>query len=357
MADEAPLDIDETIAQEWERIKAEAGTDDPELVAEPEKETEGRDELGRFAPKAKSDEPEQEAEQPEQTAEPTTRKEMPMSWRREVSEEWDKLPDRVKDEVLKREADVRKGFESYKQTAEVGKRFQEVVQPYMATIQSMGIQPEQAAQYLLAADHQLRYGSQAQKQATLQRLVQSYGIEMPTGQQETPQGLPVDPRIAELENRLARYEEQQTYAARMGEQQEELQALVAVADFAYEREPNGSLKIRGYDDTGSPVYQTKPGRENFEKLRPMMGALVQANPSLSLEEAYRSAEFAHPDTRQALLAQQQGQHRDEARKKAEEAKRAAAVNIRPRGVITPSAPAGSMDDTILANAQRLGLAS
>jgi hypothetical protein len=369
MTDElAPQDdksIDDTIAETWAKMNVEvepedAGNIDAPVETESEKADRQRDEQGRFAAKTET-----EAEQVEQPAEEVqaAKKEMPISWRREVAAEWDKLSDRVKDEVLKREADVRKGFESYKADADTGKAFRSVVQPYMQTIQSFGATPEQAAQYLFNADHQLRYGSPQQKQEMFRTLAEAYGVDLGglSGQQaQSADGQPAQqPDIDSIvRQHLSRADaERQARESQYQAQQQEYQSLTAIADFAYEREPDGSLKIRGYDDAGSPVYQLKAGREDFERLSTRMGALMQVDPSLSLEKAYQEALYAHPETRQALIAQQQGQHREDARKKAEQARKAGAVNIRARGALPASPATGSMVDTITSEAQRLGLAS
>ena len=319
MTDElAPQDeksIDETIAEEWSRISA--GVSDDAVIDEPsetesEKADRLRDEQGRFAAKAETtDEPATELLADEAAP---AKKEMPISWRREVSAEWDKLPDRVKDEVLKREADVRKGFESYKADADTGKAFKAIAQPYMATLQSFGTTPEQAAQILFSADHQLRYGNPQQKMQMFRELAESYGIDLgglaPQAAQEGQQAQQAPDIDGIVRQHLSRAEaERQARESQHQAQIQEQQSLTAIADFAYEREPNGALKIRGYDDTGNPVYQLKAGREEFERVSTLMGALMQANPSLDLEKAYSDALYAHPETRQVLIAQQQEQHR------------------------------------------------
>ncbi|CAB4188163.1 hypothetical protein UFOVP1165_56 [uncultured Caudovirales phage] len=365
MTDElAPQDeksIDETIAEEWSKISAGMSDDvaDEPSETESEKADRLRDEQGRFAAKAETpDEPATEVLADESAP---AKKDMPISWRREVAAEWDKLPDRVKDEVLKREADVRKGFESYKADADTGKAFKSAVQPYMATIQSFGATPEQAAQMLFSADHQMRYGNPQQKMEMFRSMAQAYGIDLGNlaPQQNAGEAAQQAPDIDGIvRQHLSREEaERQARESQYYAQAQEQQSLTAIADFAYEREPNGSLKIRGYDDMGNPVYQLKAGREEFERVSTLMGALMQANPSLDLEKAYSDALYAHPETRQVLIAQQQGQHREDARKKAEQAKRAGAVNIRTRGALPAGAAGGSMVDTITSEAQRLGLAS
>jgi len=355
----APQDdksIDDTIAETWAKMNVEPedeGNIDAPVETDNEKSDRERDNQGRFSAKTETEEVEQPADELQ-----AAKKDMPISWRREVATEWDKLPDRVKDEVLKREADVRKGFESYKADADTGKAFRSVVQPYMPTIQSFGATPEQAAQYLFNADHQLRYGNAQQKLEMFRTMAEAYGVDLGglSGQQsesQPQQNIEGIVRQYMSQAEAEQYARQSQYQA----QQQEYQSLTAIADFAYEREPNGSLKIRGYDDIGNPVYQLKAGREDFERLSTRMGALMQVDPSLSLEKAYQEALYAHPETRQALIAQQQGQHREDARKKAEQAKRAGAVNIRARGALPASPAVGSMVDTITSEAQRLGLAS
>jgi len=355
---ETPVSMEDTIAQEWGRISSEIRED------EPENPSFNRDESGKFAPKAAETEvAEVVAEEIEAAPAPDVTKQMPASWRKEMGEHWNTLPDPVKDEVIKRENDVRAGFTGYKAKAELGARFEEMAKPYEQIFRQFNVAPEQAAARLFQADHALRFGSPEQKAQMARQIFQEYGIDPSavfSGQAEQ-----ADPRIQTLEQRVAQFEHERVQQAQMAEQEAQQSVINTLADFAYERDAStGQLKTRGADEYGNAVLIPKPGREHFELVRPQMAglmqtdpeilALLQVNPERALDEAYTRAVYALPTTRQALLAKQAEEQRAEATRKAQAAKEANVVNIRQRGTVPPKAMVGSMDDTIKEAAKALG---
>ena len=283
---------------------------------------------------------------------PAPTKTMPASWRREMAEHWDTLPEPVKDEIAKREEDVRKGFTNYKAHAELGQRFQEAAKPYEQYFQQFNVTAEESAQRLFNAEAQLRFGTPAQKQAMFRQIAQDYGIDI--NGQSLDTSAP-DSHVAALEQRLAQIERERAQQVQQTARSEQQKTYDAIAEFAYERDAStGQPKTRGTDEYGNPVLIPKAGREHFEAVRNLMSGLISADNSLSLADAYDRAVHANPTTRQALHTQEQAQQRAEATRKAQLAKEANVVNIRQRGTVDPKAPLGSLDDTIRDEAKALG---
>ena len=111
----------------------------------------------------------------------------------------------------------------------------------------------------------------------------------------------------------------------------------------------------------SEIARFAQGKDHFDAVREDMAALLQAGRAQTLDDAYQMAIWANPATRAALIAKQQ-QEQDAARKanadlKAKDARKASAVNIPRRGSLAATAPKGTMEDTIRAEATRLGLIS
>jgi len=181
---------------------------------------------------------------------------------------------------------------------------------------------------LLEADNTLRYGNPEQKAHALASLAYQYGIDI--GQ---VQATPVP--------------DQQVYAL-----QSEIQQLKGVVDNFYRTQQQ-----REQSTLNSEIAKFAEGREHFEQVREDMAALLQAGRAKDLSDAYDQAIWANPQIRTALLAKQQAEAaaKVDAERKAKDARKANAVNVTRRGSVPASAPTGTMDDTIRATAQKLGL--
>lgn len=273
----------------------------PAAVAE-DKPARARDEIGRFtATELAQQAADKEAAKPiEQTNVEQPVKKAPSSWKKEAAAEFDKLPPHVQDEVLRRETDFHRGIEGFKSHADLGRTIERTLQPYMQTIQQLGVTPDVAISSLLKADAGLRYGTPEQKAAHLAGLAQTYGIDI--GQvAQVPQK---DPYTFQLEQRLAQLQQQQEQFQQSQQEQQrealnsELQAFAATA-------------------------------EHFEAVKEDMAALLQAGRATDLKDAYDKAVYANPQTRQALLEQQRQEALKQAQTQALNARaKAAAVSVR-----------------------------
>lgn len=325
---ESPTSMDSTIGDAWKEISK--GLQEPA-------QTVARDSTGKFtaqtAPKVETpletpaETPEVVAEtaQPEQVEQQPVieAKKAPSSWKKEAAEAFNTLPPHVQDEVLRREGDFHKGIEGFKAAADTGRKFEQAIAPYMQTIQKLGVSPEIAVSALMKADHTLRYAPPAVKVAEIQRLAQIYGIDL--GQQIDPNVTAMQTRIYELEQR---------------DQQREL-----------DQQTQTSASLNSEIDR----FAAEPGHELFPKVRDHMASLLQGGQAKDLQEAYDQAVYANPQTRAEVLAKQQEEARKEALRKANDAKKAASVNVPQRGTTAAAAPKLSWEQQIRADAERLGL--
>lgn len=267
-----------------------------------DKPARARDEAGRFtAAELAQQAADKEAARPvEQQAIEQPVKKAPSSWKKEAAAEFDKLPPHVQDEVLRRETDFHKGIEGFKSHADLGRTIERTLQPYMQTIQQLGVTPDVAISSLLKADAGLRHGTPEQKAAHLAGLAQTYGIDI--GQvAQVPQK---DPYTFQLEQRLQQLQQQQEQFQQSQQEQQrealnsELQAFAATA-------------------------------EHFEAVKEDMAALLQAGRATDLKDAYDKAVYANPQTRQTLLEQQKSEALKQAQTQALNARaKAAAVSVR-----------------------------
>ena len=252
----------------------------------------------------------------------------PSSWKKEQQAKFSSLPPDIQSEIARREGDIHRGVEHYKVAAERGNTYEKAFAPFRDTIQKIGTTPEQAITGLMQTDHNLRFGSPAQKVAVIQHIIQSYGIQPEWFDQQN--NSQANPEIGHLQNRLQQFEAQQ---ARQMQDTQEREAASLNNDIT--------------------AFAAKS--EHFEAVRDRMATLLEGNAAKSLQEAYETAIWADPAIRATLLAEQQKEIRSKAATKAIEAKKLSSANVRTRGVIPAQAAVGSIEDTIRSKAKELGM--
>jgi hypothetical protein len=268
-------------------------------------EASGRDDRGRFAPKA---------EEPPQEAEPPVWRRPPASWRKDFHDVWQKADPKMQEYAWQREEQMRAGVEPLLAKAQFADTMQEAIEPYLPTIQGMGLTPEKAVSALMQADYTLRTAPPQQKMQLFAQLAQSYGINlgaMGANPQAAPQNS-VDPLVWQLQNELNNVRGEVMGWKQQQEMQQNQQLLGEINQF--------SLKA-----------------DHFEEARPTMIQLLQSGMAETLEQAYDKAIRLNPDLfEQVSKAQQAEQAAKQAKEynRAAKAARAAAVSVRSA---TPSA--------------------
>lgn len=330
--DEAPS-MDDTIRNTLAEINArdsEEITTEPEAVEETaeEKAERQRDEKGRFA--ANEAEAVAESETPVETPQdvvlsPEVQR---LGLRKEEAAEWAKASPVLQQALLRRSEEMHRGLEQYRGAAQFASQMAEAFQPYQQTLQQLGVTPDVAVSKLLAADNTLRNGSPEQKAYAIQSLIQQYGVDL-QAMNNLPQ---VDPQVYALQSKINQLEGYFSNLQREQSQREEATLNSEIAKFS-------------------------EGREHFNEVREDMAALLQAGRAKDLSDAYEQAIWANPTIRTQLLAKQQAEavSKLETDRKAQDARRSASVNIPRRGTVPATPSTGTMEDTIRATAQKLGL--
>ncbi len=314
----------------------------------------GRDQRGRFAPKAAPSDPgakaaeapatDPAADASAPTAEPAAPEtpavpavEPPQHWAAQDRELFGKLPPEGQKFLLDRHKAMEGDYTRRMQEIAPLRKASEQWQPYL---QQIGATPDQAFQALIGAEYTLRNGTPEQKQQALQKLAADYQI--PLGQTAQPPATDeyVDPQVAALNQKLAQLEawktsreqaEQQYQRQQQERQQSELQSTITT--FATET-----------TDAGTPAHP------HFEAVKETMAALIGSGQAPDLKTAYDMAVWARPDLRQQLLTAQQEaavkKAAEEAKAKAQKANTAAAsISGRPVGAVA-AAPAKSVREEL-----------
>lgn len=257
--------------------------------------------------------------------------------RKEEAEAFAKADQVVRDAFMRRSEEMHKGLEGFRQKAQFGDQMAQAIAPFSQTIQQMGIHPAMAVNKLLKADHVLRNSSYEAKVQHLAKLASDYGIDFGHVQQFGEANPAYQSTLTDLQSRLQQMQswiEQQNQAKEWNERQ------TLNSDIA--------------------KFASDPANEHFEVVRNDMAGLLQAGLASTLQEAYEKAIYANPSVRALVLAKQQAAA-EEARKaaanqKAQAARESSRVNVPRHGRLPAAKPVGTMDDTIRAEAERLGLA-
>ena len=245
------------------------------------------------------------APQAEPDAEEPVWKRPPSSWKRDYHEVWQTADPRLQEYAYKREEEMRAGIEPLRSKAQFADQMNEAMQPYMQTIQGLGIDAPRAVRALMEADHVLRNSPPDQKRAYLANLARSYGINL--GEVDpNSQGGPIDPNYYALQNELNNIRGEMNNQKQQQEQAENQSLLGEINNFA-----------------GKAEY--------FEEARPVMIQLLQSGVAGTLEEAYEKAIRLNDDifsqTQQRSQADAAAQKSLSANRAAKAAK-AAAVSVK-----------------------------
>lgn len=224
----------------------------------------------------------------------------PDSWTPAAKSKFAALDPDIQQEVMRREAEVHKGFTKQDEHRTIGKSFSDVVSPYVPMIRAEGGEPIAAVQQLLQTAYNLRAANPAQKQDMFIGLAQQYGVDLNGVFQRLQGGQPqVDPQVYQLQQQLAELQRDRTQQSSAFEAQEQAQIHQTIDGFA-----------------------SDPKNVYFTNVKPEMAALLRDGRAQDLQEAYDMACWARPDIRPLMLQQNEQQKQAESRSKAQRARAA-----------------------------------
>ena len=274
----------------------------------------GRDDRGRFA---KTEKPAPAPEMEEPAEEPVWMK-PPASWKKDYHDVWLSADPKMREYAYQREEQMRKGVEPLLSKAQFADAMNQALEPYMQTIQGLGLKPEQAVAALAQADYTLRTAPPEQRVQYLYNLAAQYGVNLgQSAQPGQPAAAPsVDPLVWQLQNELNNVRGEVMGWKQQQEMAENQTLLNEINSFSMQA-------------------------EHFEEARPTMIQLLQSGVAETLEDAYEKAIRLDSElfdkvqsARQAETVQRQAQVKDRAAKAA----RAAAVSVRGSTPGTNTAP-------------------
>ena len=229
-------------------------------------------------------------------------KRAPASWKKDYHDVWQTADPRMQEYAWQREEQMRKGVEPLISKAQFADQINEVVTPYLQTIQGMGLDTPKAVKALLEADHMLRTSNGQEKLQLFSRLAQQYGVNL--NDVNFPQG--VDPTIYALQNELNNVRGEVNGWKQQQEQAQNQQLLGEIEKFSSKA-------------------------EYFEEARPTMIQLLQSGVAQTLEEAYEKAVRLDPELFDSVQVSKQAELDNAKRAAADRAAksaRASAVSVK-----------------------------
>lgn len=296
-------------------LGGEEGDSDAAAPAEGQSEAEGvaeTQEVSEAAP------PETENQEPAADGPPKT-------WSKDAAAEWAKLPPRVQQEIQKREADIFKGIEQYREAATVGKSYQEVLKPYERELQMAGVDPVEMFRGFAFNHYKLSMGTPAEKAQIARNLINHYGIDinqLAGGDTYTPTAEDyVDPEIKQLKDEINALK-----STTIERQRAEAQDIVA-------------------------KFASDPAHQYFNEVQNDMARLLQTGIASDLEDAYQkavrlNATVAEKEA-QRLATEREAQRQAEEKQRLDKAKASVRANVATRpSNRSAAAPIGTIDDTM-----------
>lgn len=254
----------------------------------------------------------------------------PKTWSKEALADWATLPPRAQQEVLKREEDFLRGITMYKEKAEIGDRYEQVVTPYKPILDAENIDPVQMFQSFAANHYILSRGTEAQKLELAANMIAGYNIDFNKLVSFVGDRIiePADPRVAVLEREI-----QELKNAHQSRQQQDQEAVQA--QLAQEIE----------------TFASDPAHPYFPELMDDIAKLFELGQATTLQEAYDKAVYMNPTTRQKEIDRLTAEKttsltaEEQARKDKIARSTAADLSLDPKAR-NGTVPLGSIDDTL-----------
>jgi predicted Holliday junction resolvase-like endonuclease len=301
---EKPLSLREQINKSVETIRTEEAKRARDVATgkftkDPEKT---EDAPQKAAPAEIPTAPEAKAEVPPPSAPPS-------AW----TKIWDSLPPEARDIAVKRETEVEKGFAEYRNKTAQLQEISQVLEPLKPVFQQNGLNETQAIKRLIEWEGNFR--NPATRMQAFHNLAQQYGVDL--------NSLVQNPIPADIPEPLRPVIDQ------FGNIAHEVTTLKQEFQRSREAQVNAELTAFAKD---------KP---HFDKVRTLMGQLMNSGVATDLESAYQKATLLHPEVSAQIEAEKTAKAQAElAKTNAEKAQRARQAAVSPSNR-SPNGPVSS----------------
>lgn len=270
----------------------------------------------------------QPSEKEQETASPSIT--APNSWSAEMKAKFGSLPPEAQQYIAQRESEMHAAITQKGEQIKAFEPIRQTLDQHREVFAKNGVSEAEGISRFIAADRFLEQNPSA----AIQWLAESYGVDLrqfSANPGSTDQS-PVPPReVFELKQEVNQLKSYLTAQQRQSHEAEQATVVKTVEDFA----------------------KDKP---HFEKVRKIMGSLMQAGEAADLNEAYDKATYAHPEVRQLILEDQrkaaEAERKATQEKAVKDARKAGGINLKSTQGTTPS-KGGSFEDTMSAVYDRM----
>jgi hypothetical protein len=293
---------------------------EPDLNALAEEQGQPRDDEGKFASKMQAG-PKPGPKQPADKA--------PASWKPEVREHWQTLPETVRSEIARREVEHARFMQETAEARRTADAVSQVVQPYMHFIKAEGSNPIQAIDNLMATAARLRTGTAPELATMVAEMVTQFGtdrfglqfIEMLDSALAGKQPRAADPQTSQIEQLL-----NQKLAPVQGMLNQFQQAQ---AQAQYQAQSQAQNEVAQF------LSNAEFGEDVREDMADILEAAQRRGQTMTLQQAYEKATFMNDNVRK-VMQQRQMLQGSQVQTQAAQRARAAAVSV------SGAAPIGAM---------------
>lgn len=321
--------IQDSMSAVFDKMQEEPASETPAPEPEPKPE----EESAEASPLEDGTEAEEKVEAPEPTEEAESKTEdapkdkdsdnseqptekIPISLSEEVKKNWDEIPDYVRKEIVKREADQTKFIQKNSEFIKHSQAIRNLEAPYQAMMQALKADPITAYQDHLNTAYILNSGTPQQKADLIQKTINAYGVQLPSQKSSDDDwdfdSVSTDPKIEELTNQVNQ-----------------------LTQMLNSQQQNDQLMQQSSADKVISDFRADPKHKYFDEVNPLMQSMLQSGAAKDLSEAYDMATMAHPSVRTSVLAEKakagKEAKRKDAQKKSEAAKKVAGTNLRSKG--------------------------
>jgi len=205
----------------------------------------------------------------------------PAQWKPAVREKWNQLPREVQEEVLRREGDSMRLIGSVGPKLRMADELQSHIAPFSQALQTNGVSPSAFVHDVFASIRSLAHGDDRLKAETVANIVQAYGVDVRALDQVLTGRIQAPPEVLEARMATARANAVIRQQSAGVEYQTQLEAEKSVVGFAAD-----------------------PKHEFLDDVRNQMADLIELGHAKTLEDAYQSAVWSNPATRQILLTRE-----------------------------------------------------
>jgi hypothetical protein len=283
----------------------------------------------------------------------------PPSWSAEMKAKWSELPADVQTYVAQRDKETEAAIMQAGQQAKAYEPIEKLIAANQELFARRNVTPAQGLAVLVAAQRSL----DADPKAGLAEIARAYGIDLgpalpardASPARQTPAGqAPAAPQAGEEPKPDEAPPDPARLVAALRDEVRQITQRVAAHESRVKAQEQEALQARNAARERA-IAAFAADKPYFQEVRPLIDVLLQSGQAKELTGAYDMAVNAHPDIRQRIQADQRKAEDEkraaEARAKADQARRAAAVNVRSTPGGAPANPR-TVDETLNEIARR-----